>query len=88
MHPESIMRHLTVFLAVATLGTASCGYFKPRSYPLNTCVVCDQTLHRYGDPVIFVRDRQEVFVCSEEHRKEFVENPNRFMKKILQVKFL
>jgi hypothetical protein len=64
---------------------ASCG---AQRYPLKTCVVCDQSLEKESGPISFTYKRQEVKVCSEEHRAEFNKEPARYLAKIKEVKVL
>jgi hypothetical protein len=69
---------------VLTSALLACG--GPKSYPLRTCVVCDQPL---GEQAIeFVHDRQKVKVCSEAHRLEFEQDPLKYLRKIKEVKVL
>jgi hypothetical protein len=73
-------------LAATILASILFGCGGPRSYPLRTCVVCDQPL---GDQAIeFVHDGQKVKVCSEEHRAEFAKDPAKYLRKIKEVKVL
>jgi hypothetical protein len=73
-------------VAATVLAGALLGCGGPRSYPLRTCVVCDQPL---GNQAIeFVHDHQKVKVCSEEHRAEFDKEPLKYLRKIKEVKVL
>lgn len=89
----SLMRHTlrstitlrVLFLGALCISLTACG---PQSYPLRTCVVCDQSLGSHGGPVIFVYEKQRIEVCGEEHRAKFLKDPARYLAKIRESKFL
>jgi YHS domain-containing protein len=73
-------------VAATVLASVLFGCGGPKSYPLRTCVVCDQPL---GDQALeFVHEGQKVKVCSEEHRVEFDKDPVKYLRKIKEVKVL
>jgi hypothetical protein len=79
----SAMKRLLV-PAVLASALVACG--RSMSYPLRTCVVCDQPL---GEQTVeFVHDHQTVKVCSEAHRAEFAKDPSKYLGKIKEVKVL
>ncbi len=75
-------------LIVSLVLLGSCGKSNPRGYPLTTCVVCDHSLQRYGAPVTFVHEGQEIKVCTLEHQREFEVAPEPLLKKVRQFQAL
>lgn len=53
-----------------------------KPYPLDTCIVSDEKLGTMGKPVVFVFENQEIKLCCKECRKDFDENPKKFLEKI------
>src|SRR5947209_18732115 len=52
-----------------------------RPYPLNKCVVSDETFE-HGKPYNFVRNGQEVKLCCKDCLAEFDKDPAKYMAKI------
>ena len=77
---------MTRLLVPAVLASALVACGRSMSYPLRTCVVCDQPLAE--QTVEFVHDHQTVKVCSEAHRAEFAKDPSKYLGKIKEVKVL
>lgn len=72
---------LAFFLpALGLLGQATAGEAKP--YPLQTCIVSDEELDAARRPLSVVHNDQEVKVCCRECKAEFLDNPEKFLKKI------
>ncbi len=53
-----------------------------KPYPLDTCIVSDEKLGSMGKPVVFVFENQEIKLCCKDCRKDFDENPKKFLEKI------
>jgi hypothetical protein len=84
---DSFLRIVRTLLA-GSLGVmlwVSCGPYKD---PLKTCVVCDHPLGENGGPVVFVHENQEVKVCGEAHKADFLKEPQKHLKKIKETKVL
>ncbi len=72
---------LAIFLpALGLLGEATAGEAKP--YPLQTCIVSDEELEAARTPLSVIHNDQEVKVCCRECKAEFLNNPDKFLKKI------
>ena len=55
---------------------------KPKPYPLDTCLVCGMKLDDMSTPCVFVYKGQEIKVCNESEKKDFDEDPDKYMKKL------
>jgi YHS domain-containing protein len=55
---------------------------KPKPYPLNTCVVDGMSLDSMGKPYVFVYQGQEIKLCCADCKSEFLNDPNKYLKKI------
>lgn len=55
---------------------------QPKSYPLDTCVVDGMKLGSMGDPYVFVYQGQEIKLCCEGCKPEFLKDPDKYLKKI------
>ena len=53
-----------------------------KPYPLETCVVDGMKLGSMGDPYVFVYQGQEIKLCCENCKPEFLGDPAKYMKKI------
>ncbi len=59
------------------------GAVKP--YPLSKCIVSDDAFD-HGKPVVFVYEGQEIKLCCKDCRKDFDENPAKYLQKLSQAK--
>ena len=59
---------------------------KTKTYPLNTCVVDGMSLDSMGKPYVFVYQGQEIKLCCADCKSEFLQNPDKYLKKIQDVK--
>lgn len=66
---------LLIFLASALAGEV-----KP--YPLQTCIVSDEPLDASRHPISINYQGQEVQVCCRECKRDFKNDPDKFLKKI------
>jgi len=57
---------------------------KPKSYPLDTCLVCGMKLGDMGKPYVFVYKGQEIKVCDKSEKADFDKTPDKFMKKLAE----
>ena len=79
---------LTVFTAAA-LQFAGCATSQhedhqasaAKAYPLQKCVVSDETFE-HGKPYVFVRDGQEIKLCCKDCLAEFDKDPAKYMAKL------
>lgn len=70
---------LVLFLAtIGCLGVAA----DVKPYPLNTCIVSDEELEAARKPLSVVYNGQEVKVCCRECKADFLDDPEKFLKKI------
>jgi len=73
-------------LALAALllfaGCASPGAKTAKPYPLDTCIVTDNTLGSMGRPITSVHEGQEVKFCCAPCVKKFERDPERYLQKI------
>ena len=53
-----------------------------RPYPLTTCLVDDMKLGSMGDPYVFVYQGQEIKFCCANCKPQFLQNPDKYLKKI------
>jgi hypothetical protein len=73
------MKYL-LFLASLCL-LVGCGP-QAKSYPFDTCLISGKKLGDHGDPVVFVKDGQQVKLCCESCREDFEKDAPAFMAKI------
>jgi hypothetical protein len=64
------------------LTTFSAEKEKPKSYPLDTCVVTDEKLGEHGKSYVFTQDGQEIKMCCKDCLKDFKKDKAKYMKKI------
>jgi len=57
---------------------------KPKSYPLNTCLVCGMKLSEMGKPYVFVYKGQEIKVCDKSEKTDFDKDPAKYLKKLAE----
>ena len=55
---------------------------KPKPYPLDTCQVDGMKLDSMGAPYVFVYQGQEIKLCCADCKSEFLNDPNKYLKKI------
>ncbi len=55
---------------------------KPKSYPLDICLVDGMKLGSMGDPYLFVYQGQEIKFCCSGCKPDFLKDPDKYMKKI------
>jgi hypothetical protein len=53
-----------------------------KAYPLQTCVVTDETLGEHGKPYVFTHEGQEVKLCCKSCLKDFKKDTAKYTKKI------
>lgn len=58
---------------------------KPIPYPLKTCPVSDDKLGEMGDPYVFVYKGQEIKLCCSGCKKDFLKDPDKYLKKIKEL---
>jgi len=76
---------LAIILAVTIVAVSLTGRAdeqKPKSYPLNTCLVCGMKLGSMGEPYMFVYKGQEIKVCDKSEKADFDKDPAKYMKKL------
>jgi YHS domain-containing protein len=54
-----------------------------KPYPLQTCIVSDEPLSDSRQPISINYQGQEVRVCCRECKRDFQNDPQKFLKKIL-----
>lgn len=71
-------------LLPALLSTAAWAADPPpaKPYPLDTCIVSGERLGSMGDPVVVVREGQEVAFCCKGCIRTFDKDPARFLRKL------
>ena len=57
-----------------------------KPYPLDKCVVSNETLGEHGKPYVFVHDGQEIKLCCKDCLADFNKDPNKYMAKIAAAK--
>ena len=88
MKQNSIMARVavaTVVLAasVATFAAEKTKAAPPKPYPLMTCVVSGEKLGgTMGEPVVFAYEGREVKLCCKSCRKDFDQEPAKYVAKI------
>jgi YHS domain-containing protein len=55
---------------------------KPKPYPFDTCLVDGMKLDSMGAPYVFVYQGQEIKLCCTDCKSEFLNDPNKYLKKI------
>ena len=55
---------------------------KPKSYPLEKCVVSDEKLGEMGKPYVFTHEGREIKLCCKSCLKDFKKDPAKYVKKI------
>lgn len=53
-----------------------------KPYPMETCVVSDEKLGSMGEPVVFVHEGQQIKFCCEGCRKDFNQDPKKYLAKV------
>ena len=53
-----------------------------KPYPLDTCIVDDMKLGSMGTPYVFVYQGQEIKFCCADCKPEFLQDPDKYLKKI------
>ena len=84
------MAALAVTLALAAFATAKADDVKtdktadkPIPYPLKTCPVSDEILGgEMGPAYVFVYKGQEIKLCCSGCKKDFLKDPDKYLKKI------
>lgn len=60
---------------------------KPKSYPLDTCLVSDEKLGgEMGEPFVFTHEGQEIKLCCKPCQKDFKKDPAKYLKKLDKAK--
>ncbi len=78
--------------ALTTTGCKSCGCGGSMShdhktaavkpYPLQTCLVSGEKLGEMGEPVVFVKDGQEIKLCCKNCKPKFDAEPAKYLSKL------
>lgn len=78
--------------AAFTTGCKSCGCAAMMShdhksaavkpYPLQTCIVSGEKLGEMGEPVVFVKDGQEIKLCCKNCQPKFDAEPAKYLTKL------
>jgi len=55
---------------------------KPKPYPFDICLVDGMKLDSMGAPYVFVYQGQEIKLCCAACKSEFLNGPNKYLKKI------
>ena len=55
---------------------------KPKSYPLDKCIVSDEKLGEHGKAYVFTHEGQEIKLCCKDCLKDFNKEPAKYLKKI------
>ena len=55
---------------------------KTKPYKPDTCIVSDEKLGEMGKPVVFVHEDQEIKLCCKDCRKDFDNDPAKYLKKL------
>ncbi|HEX2861010.1 MAG TPA: hypothetical protein VHN79_05200 [Lacunisphaera sp.] len=87
MKLKSIIPALIVLLAMvpaafAAGAKADSAKEKPRSYPLDTCIVTENDLDSMGGAVTKVYDGQEVKFCCRACIRKFEKNPAKYLARM------
>ena len=56
-----------------------------KPYPLNKCIVSDDAFD-HGKPVVFVYQGQEIKLCCKDCRKDFDQDPAKYLTKLASTK--
>lgn len=73
---------LPLLLLAACQSTGDANAVEP--YPLDVCIVTDNTLGSMGDPVVKVHDGQEFKFCCSPCVLEFEADPESFAQKLAE----
>ena len=96
------MKSLKVILIAALVGAAASAFVGCKSddhahmshgigmdgvkpYPLNRCIVSDDAFD-HGKPVVFVYQGQEIKLCCKDCRKDFDQDPAKYLTKLASLK--
>jgi YHS domain-containing protein len=74
------MKKIATAFLLGFLASALAGEVKP--YPLQTCIVSDEPLDASRHPISINYQGQEVQVCCRECKRDFQNDPQKFLKKI------
>lgn len=55
-----------------------------KPYPLKTCIVSGEKLGEMGEPVVFVKDGQEIKLCCKNCRPKFDAEPAKYLSKLTE----
>lgn len=55
---------------------------KPKPYPLQTCLVCNEKFDSMGVPFVFVYQGREIKLCCPADKVVFDKDPAKYMKKL------
>jgi len=55
---------------------------EPKPYPLAICIVSDEKLNPVGAPIALVYEGQEFKFCCRECRRDFKDEPEKFLQKL------
>ncbi len=58
------------------------GAAEPKPYPLKTCIVTDDPLESMSKGITIVYEGQEIRLCCRECKRDFKDNPEKFLKKL------
>ena len=88
MKPTSVLCFVALAVCSALSGL-SCGRSETaapagevKSYPLDTCLVCDMRLAGMKHPQVFIYRGQEIKVCDKGEQKDFEKDPETYLKKL------
>ncbi|HTH48157.1 MAG TPA: hypothetical protein VMB21_11635 [Candidatus Limnocylindria bacterium] len=78
--------------AVTTTGCKSCSCGDMMShehktaavkpYPLQTCIVSGEKLGEMGEPVVFIKDGQEIKLCCKNCKPKFDAEPDKYLSQL------
>ena len=80
--PQVINASFFLIAPIAVLFALPAIANEPKPYPLAICIVSDEKLNPVGAPIALVYEGQEFKFCCRECRRDFKDEPEKFLQKL------